>query len=248
MRLKATVTVSPIPNKQVWTIGWVQSCSYMDFVNVYGQHGFTSWEFPQLNLGLAGVNDSDGESYPFYGHEREICQIYGPTNKETTVMVSMCDSPASHVTMRVPIKHGSPDGLDLTHISRKQRFSSWLVAFNDVTNECIELKCLDWSVDVGMKIDHSKNCGSRVQLTEPKVQAVPRMNDKNPRVPQCAKSPPDANHAQMLVFRPHSSKDDLKLVKIIVAPQVRGHTTVSTKEMKNDQVYESANKCLSRNQ
>jgi len=80
MRLKATVTVSPIPNKQVWTIGWVQSCIYMDFVNVYGQHGFTSWEFPQLNLGLAGVNDSDGESYPFYGHEREICQIYGPTN------------------------------------------------------------------------------------------------------------------------------------------------------------------------
>jgi len=78
MRAKATVTIPPVPSGQVWTIGWVQSCHYMNFVNVYGALGFTSWEFPQLNLRMAGVNDSDGESYPFYGHEKEMCQIRGP--------------------------------------------------------------------------------------------------------------------------------------------------------------------------
>jgi len=245
MRAKATVTVPPVPQGQVWTIGWVQSCIYMNFVNVYGQSGFTSWEFPQLNLGLAGVNDSDGESYPFYGHEKEICQVQGPTPKETNFVVSMSDSPASHVTLRVPTRHGSPDGIDLTNIHRKQKFNSWLVAFNDVTSECIELKCLDWELDVSMKLDRREFCGSRVRLLEPAVQPIPRMNERKPRVPQCAKSPPDANHAQMLVFRPHESKEDVKQVKIIVAPQVRGHTTPTARELKNDLVYELASQCLS---
>jgi len=244
MRAKATVTVPPVPPGHVWTIGWVQSCTYMNFVNVYGQSGFTSWEFPQLNLGLAGVNDSDGESYPFYGHEKEICQVQGPTPKETTFFVSMSDSPASHVTLRVPTRHGSPDGIDLTNIHRKQKFNSWLVAFNDVTSECVELKCLDWELDVAMKLDRREFCGSRVRVLEPAIQPIPRMNEKRPRVPQCAKSPPDANHAQMLVFRPHESKEDVRQIKVIVAPQVRGHTTPTARELKNNHVYELASQCV----
>jgi len=245
MRLKATVTVPPVPTGQIWTIGWVQSCHFMNFVNVYGHLGFTSWEFPQLNMRLAGVNDSDGESYPFYGHEKEICQLHGPLPRETTFVVSMSDSPASHVTLRVPSKHGSNDGIDLTNIHRKQKFTSWLVAFNDVSAECIELKCLDWDLNVAMNIDRLSPCGSRVSLLEPKEQTRPVVNVRLPRIPQCAKSPPDANHAQMLVFRPHTSKENLHQVGIIVAPQVRGHTTPTERELKNDQVYELAKQCLS---
>lgn len=244
MRAKATVTAPPLPFGHVWTIGWVQSCTYMNFVNVYGQNGFSSWEFPQLNLGLAGVNDSDGESYPFYGHEKEICQLSGPISQPTTFVVAMSDSPASHVTLKVPSKHGSTDGIDLTNIRRKQKFSSWLVAFNDVTGECVELKCLDWDLDVNMKIDQRQPCGSRVSLLEPKVQSTPRVNVRLPRVPQCAKCPPDANHAQMLVWRPHTSRENLRQIKIIVAPQVRGHTTPTERELKNDDTYELANQCL----
>ena len=44
----------------------------------YGTSGFSSWEFPQLNMGLPGVNDSDGESYPFYGGDNEMVQLVGP--------------------------------------------------------------------------------------------------------------------------------------------------------------------------
>jgi len=245
MRAKATCTVPPVPAGHVWTIGWVQSCHYMNFVNVYGHLGFTSWEFPQLNLKMAGVNDSDGESYPFYGHEKEICQIRGPTARETSFVVSMSDSPASHVTLRVPSKHGSQDGLDLTNINRKQKFTAWLIAFNDVSGECIELKCLDWELDVAMIVSHQATCGNRVRLLDPKEQALPRINIQLPRIPQCARSPPDANHAQMLVFRPHTSKQNLKQVKVIVAPQIRGHSTPTERELQNDQVYELASQSLS---
>lgn len=244
MRAKATVTVPPVPLGQVWTIGWVQSVHDMRFVNIYGQHGFTSWEFPQLNLNMVGVNDSDGETYPFYGHEKEFFQIEGPVARDTTFVVEMSDSPASHVTLNVPSKHDSSGDIDLTHISRKQRFNTWLVALNDRTGECIELKCLDWELDVSMVIDELAPNGMRVQLRDPKEQSLPRINKKIPRIPQCAQLPPDANHAQMLVFRPHSSRQNVHQVKIIVAPQHQGHTTPTERELQNDQSYELAKQVL----
>jgi len=244
-KLKATVTIPPMPEGHIWTIGWVQSCKFMSFVNVYGEMGFTSWEFPQLNLGLPGINDSDGESYPFYGSDMEICQLAGPITKQTTIVVKMNDSPASHVTLRIPSKHDGSKTADLTNIHRVQKFETWLVALNDVTNECIELINLEWDLDVAIKVNCEAELGSRVELLQPKVQRMPCFVKRKSRVPQCAKSPPDANHAQMLIYRPHESRKDMKQIRVVVAPQHLGHAVLTWKELKNDHVYEHAEKCLS---
>jgi len=247
MRAKATVTVPPVPRGEVWTVGWVQSCTYMNFVNVYGPLGFSSWEFPQLNAGFAGINDSDGEFYPFYGHDKEICQIAGPTSKESVFTVSMSDSPTSHVTLKAPCKPaGSQHSIDLTDIRRCQKFKSWLVAHNDITGECHEIICMEWECDINIKCKKDSSPGSRSSLREPLLQGVPQTMKKIVRIPPCAKMPPTANYAQMLVWRPHDSAQNMAKIRIIVSPtDAEGLPYIPTeREMRNKQVYDLAMECL----
>jgi len=209
----------------------------MNFVNLYGRKGFTSWEFPQLNSGLPAVNDSDGESFPFYGHSMEICQLVGPIHKETKVEVKMADSPCSRITLKSPSRHTSEK---LTKISRNQKFNSWLVAFNDVNGECVELMAFEWEVIVNVEIKNDWPI-----LLEPKVQLQPRIMKEVTRVPQCAKMAPDANCAQMLVYRPLINQDP-ELISIVVAPTYRGLYQLTMKELENELVYETARNCLKK--
>ena len=38
-RAHAQVIMPPIPNKETWTVGWIQACDYMTFINQYGDLG-----------------------------------------------------------------------------------------------------------------------------------------------------------------------------------------------------------------
>lgn len=38
-RASAQVIVPPIPKKETWTIGWIQACDSMKFINEYGNLG-----------------------------------------------------------------------------------------------------------------------------------------------------------------------------------------------------------------
>ena len=38
-RASATVILPPIRNDETWTVGWIQACSHMEFINQYGDLG-----------------------------------------------------------------------------------------------------------------------------------------------------------------------------------------------------------------
>ncbi|RVE65931.1 hypothetical protein OJAV_G00121000 [Oryzias javanicus] len=178
-RATARVLVPPVPAKETWTIGWIQACNHMEFFNTYGDKGMSSWELPDLRDGkIQAISDSDGVNYPWYGNTTETCIVVGPTKKDSK--------------------------FTLSSIHRDQSFTTWLVAINQATSETLVLQTIRWRMRLHIHVDPEKPLGLRAVLKEPVAQEQPQILGKNEPIPPNAMVKPNANDAQVLMWRPKS--------------------------------------------
>ncbi|XP_010135884.1 PREDICTED: protein FAM78A, partial [Buceros rhinoceros silvestris] len=170
----------------------------------------SSWELPDLLDGkIQAISDSDGVNYPWYGNTTETCTIVGPTKKESKFNISMNDNFYPSVTWAVPVSESNV--AKLTSIHRDQSFTTWLVATNTATNEMVTLQTIKWRMRLGIEVNPSRPLGQRAKLQEPSAQEQPQVLSKNEPIPPSALVKPNANDAQVLMWRP---KDGPPLVVI----------------------------------
>ncbi|KAG7480469.1 hypothetical protein MATL_G00056400 [Megalops atlanticus] len=175
-RASARVLVPPMAGKETWTVGWIQACNDMEFHNKYGNEGVSSWELPDLRDGkIQAISDSDGVNYPWYGNTTETCTVTGPTRKDTKFTVSMNDNFYPSVTWGVP-----------------------------ATGETLVLQTIRWRMRLHIQIDPDKPLGERARLAEPTAQEQPQILAKNESIPPNAMVKPNANDAQVLMWRPRT--------------------------------------------
>ncbi|CAB1332780.1 unnamed protein product [Coregonus sp. 'balchen'] len=223
-RASARVLVPPMACKETWTVGWIQACNHMEFYNKYGTKGMlfeplmekvsstflilqplfnsgSSWELPDLRDGkIQAISDSDGVNYPWYGNTTETCTIVGPTKKDTKFTVSMNDNFYPSVTWGVPVSDSNLP--QLSSIRRDQSFTTWLVAINQATAETLVLQTIRWRMQLHIEVDPDKPLGQRATLREPVAQEQPHILGKNEPIPPNAMVKPNANDAQVLMWRP----------------------------------------------
>lgn len=200
-RASAQVVMPPIAKKETWTVGWIQACSHMEFYNQYGDLGKSSWELPDLQAGkIEAISDSDGVNYPWYGNTTETCTIVGPTKRDSKFIVSMNDNFYPSVTWAVPVNESNVP--KLTNIYRDQSFTTWLVATNTSTNDMIILQTLHWRMKLIIDVNPNRPLGQRARLREPIDQVQPKILSKNEPIPPSALVKPNANDAQVLMWRP----------------------------------------------
>nr|CAB3263356.1 uncharacterized protein LOC494362 [Phallusia mammillata] len=241
-RANAQVIMPPIRRKETWTVGWIQACDYMKFINQYGNLGCSSWEIPALKSGrIPAVSDSDGVSYPWYGNTTEIATIVGPTDSYRSMNLTMNDNFYPSVTWDIPVSEGT--SAHLTRIVRDQSFVTWLAAINETTKEIIVLKTVRWKFYLEIDIDPTRELGSRSRIVAPRIQKQPLITNgpceksffnspvKNRRrgmdnnsnsnyigqIPISALVRPSANNAQTLIWRPTET------TPIIVVPAKEEH-------------------------
>uniref|UniRef100_M4AEP0 Family with sequence similarity 78 member B n=1 Tax=Xiphophorus maculatus TaxID=8083 RepID=M4AEP0_XIPMA len=197
----ARIVMPPIPRNETWVVGWIQACTQMEFYNTYGDIGMSSWELPQLREGLVrAISDSDGISYPWYGNTTETVTIVGPTSKPSRFTVSMNDNFYPSVTWAVPVSESNTPLL--TNIKRDQSFTTWLVALNTTSKEKILLHTIKWRMRVDIVVDPAQPLGSRARLVGRLYQEQPRVLSRMEPVPPNAMGKPNANDAQVLMWRP----------------------------------------------
>lgn len=161
----------------------------------------SSWELPQLREGLVrAISDSDGVSYPWYGNTTETVTIVGPTSKPSRLTVSMNDNFYPSVTWAVPVSESNTPLL--THIKRDQSFTTWLVALNTTSKEKILLSTIKWRMRVDIVVNPSLPLGSRAKLVGRLHQDQPRVLSRMEPIPPNAMGRPNANDAQVLMWRP----------------------------------------------
>jgi len=238
----ANVSFPQLPNYDSWKVGWLQACSSMRFINVYGRLGLTSWEFPQLNAEeQTMVSDSDGKHFPWYGDHQEIHMINGPTTKSTTFKVKMNDSFYPQVTWMPPIavsprdveQAGGSKKCMLTKIQRDQTFYTWLIARNERTKELIVLLTVTWRAQIDISIDPHAPRGRRASLFGVKTQQEPQILSHNVPIPRCAMEPPHANGAQMLMWRPFNiTSGEKEEAEVIIAPRWKSSSAPSVKQLR----------------
>ncbi|XP_003407580.1 protein FAM78A [Loxodonta africana] len=200
-RASAQVVMPPIPKKETWIVGWIQACSHMEFYNQYGEQGMSSWELPDLQEGkIEAISDSDGVNYPWYGNTTETCTIVGPTKRDSKFIISMNDNFYPSVTWAVPVSESNV--AKLTNIYRDQSFTTWLVATNTSTNDMIILQTLHWRMQLSIEVNPNRPLGQRARLREPIAQDQPKILSKNEPIPPSALVKPNANDAQVLMWRP----------------------------------------------
>ncbi|XP_069054474.1 protein FAM78A-like [Lepisosteus oculatus] len=204
-RASARVLVPPIAAKETWTVGWIQACNHMQFYNEYGDEGTSSWEIPDLRDGkIQVISDSDGVNYPWYGNKKEIYIFTSPTMKDTEFNVTMDDNFNPSVSWGVPVSNSNQS--QLTNIRRDQSFITWLVAINQASREHFILKTIKWRMQLQIEIDPGKPLGQRAKLLEPTAQEQPQILDRNEPIPPNAMVKPNANDAQVLMWRPETGK------------------------------------------
>lgn len=161
----------------------------------------SSWELPDLRDGkIQAISDSDGVNYPWYGNTTETCTVVGPTKKDSKFTVSMNDNFYPSVTWGVPVSDSNVPQLSSIH--RDQSFTTWLVAINQATSETLVLQTIRWRMRLHIRVDPEKPLGHRAVLTEPLVQEQPQIMGKNEPIPTNAMVKPNANDAQVLMWRP----------------------------------------------
>lgn len=161
----------------------------------------SSWELPDLQEGkIEAISDSDGVNYPWYGNTTETCTIVGPTKRDSRFIISMNDNFYPSVTWAVPVSESNV--AKLTNIYRDQSFTTWLVATNTSTNDMIILQTLHWRMQLSIDVNPTRPLGQRARLREPTAQAQPKILSKNEPIPPSALVKPNANDAQVLMWRP----------------------------------------------
>lgn len=149
---------------------------------------------------MRAISDSDGVSYPWYGNTTETVTIVGPTSKPSRFTVSMNDNFYPSVTWAVPVSESNTPLL--TNIKRDQSFTTWLVALNTTSREKILLHTIKWRMRVDVMVDPSQPLGSRARLVGRLYQDQPRVLARMEPVPSNAMGKPNANDAQVLMWRP----------------------------------------------
>lgn len=250
-RANAQVIMPPIRRKETWTVGWIQACDHMKFVNQYGTLGSSSWEIPALKNGkISAVSDSDGVSYPWYGNTTEIATIVGPTDTYKCMHLTMNDNFYPSVTWDIPVSEGT--SAHLTRIVRDQSFITWLAAINETTKDIIVLKTVRWNFYLEIDVDPSRELGRRARIVAPRAQKQPlvtpgngersRMSGKkrtnfstdnntnsnsastsfqSGQIPFSALVRPSANNAQTLIWRPAGGQP------VVVVPAKESHSEVN---------------------
>ncbi|KAL6093062.1 hypothetical protein STEG23_035812 [Scotinomys teguina] len=161
----------------------------------------SSWELPDLREGrVKAISDSDGVSYPWYGNTTETVTLVGPTNKISRFSVSMNDNFYPSVTWAVPVSDSNVPLL--TRIKRDQSFTTWLVAMNATTKEKIILQTIKWRMRVDIEVDPLQLLGQRARLVGRTQQEQPRILSRMEPIPPNALVKPNANDAQVLMWRP----------------------------------------------
>ncbi|XP_019494158.1 PREDICTED: protein FAM78A isoform X2 [Hipposideros armiger] len=161
----------------------------------------SSWELPDLQEGkIEAISDSDGVNYPWYGNTTETCTIVGPTKRDSKFSISMNDNFYPSVTWAVPVSESNV--AKLTNIYRDQSFTTWLVATNISTNDMVILQTLHWRMQLSIEVNPSRPLGQRARLREPVLQDQPKILSKNEPIPPNALVKPNANDAQVLMWRP----------------------------------------------
>ncbi|CAF1047669.1 unnamed protein product [Adineta steineri] len=218
-RATATVKFPPLNDGEHWKIGWIQSCTRMDFFNSYGDSGYSSWEFPQLMSNQNPmISDSDGRNYPFYGSKSEVIEIQGPCTDYTTLKVLMNDNFYPHITWDIPTSNERLSRL--TNVKRHQSFYTWLVAMNARNGSILVLKTISWQMNLEINVDPSKPQGSRATLVSDPIPVQPEILKQNIRIPTCVLYPPNANSAQILVWHPGCHLNETsKRPEIVVPPR-----------------------------
>jgi hypothetical protein len=191
-RATATIKFPPLEEGEHWKIGWIQSCTRMDFFNSYGESGYSSWEFPQLMSGQNPmISDSDGRNYPFYGSKSEVIELHGPHLDYQTIKVLMNDNFYPHITWDIPTSNERLSRL--THVKRHQSFYTWLVAMNACNGSILVLKTISWQMNLEINIDPLKPQGSRATLISDPIPLQPEILKQNIRIPSCVLYPPNVN-------------------------------------------------------
>ncbi|CAF1249710.1 unnamed protein product, partial [Didymodactylos carnosus] len=227
---KATATVKfpPLESGEHWKIGWIQACTRMEFYNSYGEHGYSSWEFPQLMSGdKPMISDSDGRNYPWYGSKSEVIEVQGPCDDYTLIKVNMNDNFYPHITWDIPTSNERLSRL--THVARNQQFYTWLVAMDAINGSILVLKTIRWQMKLEIGIDPLKPQGSRAKLISDPAPEQPEILKQNVRIPTCILYPPNvcimfsfkltcANSAQILVWHPLCRLGEISRRPEIVVP------------------------------
>ena len=162
----------------------------MEFLNSYGDYGYSSWEFPQLVSGQSPmISDSDGHNYPFYGSKSEVVELYGPCPVYQTIRILMNDNFYPHITWDIPTSTGRL--IRLTNVKRYQSFYTWLVAMNVKNNLITVLKTISWRINLDIDVDPTKPKGSRAKLISDPIPISPIILKQNIRIPTCVLHPPN---------------------------------------------------------
>ncbi|KAM4605248.1 protein FAM78B-like [Polymixia lowei] len=202
-RASAEVIMPPVPRDETWVVGWIQACTNMEYYSTYGDIGMSSWEIPALRSGqVNAISDSDGNRYPWYGVTTENVRLTGPTSTPSLLQVSMDDNFHPNVSWVLTI--GNSNTPMLTHIERDQSFITWLVAMNSVTEERIMLRTVRWRMQVDIAVDPDMPLGSRATPIRLPHQEQPHILNCQEPIPSNALGSPNANDAQMLMWRPRS--------------------------------------------
>lgn len=165
----------------------------------------SSWELPGLRDGkIQAISDSDGVNYPWYGNTTETCTVVGPTKKDTKFTVSMNDNFYPSVTWGVPVSDSNVPML--SSIWRDQSFTTWLVAINQTSGEVLVLQTVRWRMRLHIEVDPDRVLGQRARLLEPVAQEQPQVLGKNEPIPSNAMVKPNANDAQVLMWRPRTGE------------------------------------------
>lgn len=181
----------------------------------------TSWEFPELVSNKCNmVSDSDGKHYPWYGNRHEMKTVSGPC-KAQQVSIFMNDNFFPQVTWYIPDTKFDKKPR-LTHVYRKQRFYTFLVAKNPNTGDHFVLRTISWMMEIDILVNPEKPLGQRATLLSTFEQQQPEVLKRNIPISPSAMKAPNANHCQVLMWRPNKGHPT------IVVPPVE--TTVNMQQ------------------
>lgn len=222
-RAEAEVEFSSLKEGEIYTVGWVQAVTRMEFYNNYPS-GQSSWEIQELNSGEStAVSDADGRQYPWYGVTTECSTVKGPHGRQK-VRVFMNDNFSPTVSWAIPVGKDQPDTLQSVH--RDQSFVAWLVVKNEINGEIVALKSYQWRAVINVAVDCSRCVGERAKLLEPSIQDQPEESFAL-TVPKSALFAPRANEAQKFVWRTLDSELIFEVSCTPALPPILQPTAVS---------------------
>lgn len=118
------------------------------------------------------------------------------------------------VTWAVPVSDSNVPML--TGILRNQSFTTWLVAINLASGELVILHTIKWRMKLEIEVKPTLPLGQRAKLQEPFGQEQPQVLTKNEAIPPSALVKPNANDAQVLMWRPKN-----KPAVVVIPPKRR---------------------------